>query len=49
MKKLVISKNELLNNLNIIRAKIGIETNVIAVVKANRNGIRFDKIFRIFN
>ncbi len=41
MKKLVINKNDLIHNLNIIKNRIGYETKIIAVVKANRNGTRF--------
>lgn len=39
MKKLVINKNDLLNNLNIIKAKIGNDTKIIGVVKANGMGL----------
>lgn len=41
MKKLVINKNDLIHNLNVIKNRIGNETKIIAVVKANRNGARF--------
>lgn len=41
MKKLVINKNDLIHNLNVIKNRIGNETKIIAVVKANRNGTRF--------
>lgn len=39
MKKLVINKNDLLNNLNIIKSKIGNDTKIIGVVKANGMGL----------
>ena len=38
VKKLVVNKSDLIHNLNIIKNKIGNETKIIAVVKANRNG-----------
>ena len=41
VKKLIINKNDLIHNLSVIKNKIGNETKIIAVVKANRNGTRF--------
>lgn len=52
MKVLEINKEDLKNNLetiqNIIKEKNS-NTNIIAVVKANRNGARFRRIFKIFS
>ena len=52
MKVLEISKEDLKNNLvtieNIIKAQKS-NTNIIAVVKANRNGTWIRRIFKIFS
>lgn len=51
MKVLEINKEDLKNNLvtiqNIIKEKNS-NTNIIAVVKANRNGVGVRRIFKIF-
>ncbi len=47
MKILEINKTDLENNINIIKKIINDsekETDIIAVVKANRDGIRYNKI-----
>lgn len=52
MKILEISKEDLKNNLEVIQNLIAEkkpDTNIIAVVKANRNGIRLSRIFKISN
>ncbi len=52
MKVLEISKEDLKNNLetiqNIIKEKNS-NTNIIAVVKANRNGTWIRRIFKVFS
>lgn len=52
MKVLEINKEDLKNNLEIIKNRISEKkpnTNIIAVVKANRNGIGIRRIFKISN
>ena len=52
MKKLEVSKTDLKYNLEVIKKKIlekNSNTEIIAVVKANRNGIRFKAICQLFN
>lgn len=47
MKILEINKSDLENNINIIKKIINDSKNkpeIIAVVKANRNGIRYNKV-----
>jgi alanine racemase len=53
MKKVIVSRKDLKNNLNIIRKRLystgkddkGNNTKIIAVVKGNGMGLRFSRIF----
>ena len=52
MKKLEISKQDLKHNISIIKSKINDtkkDTKLIAVVKANGIGLRFNSVFKNFN